>query len=237
MLFPRTILVLVLISGCFVYSGEESKTLVLIDGSVMAADGDFHIEHNMLAFRTLSGDPILLSKNLIDWSKVAYRYPDLWELAYPGEKPPKQTYFPTVKQKPVAITSESLKEFSDKNQRRFGNDNGGSGSGNPVIEVITKGESVDLKAHLDSTRFTIIDFYADWCGPCRRITPQLEAIVKEHPDKVVLKKVDIVSWNTPVARQYNISSIPYLEFYDSSGKKVASGGAGSVLNKIKKTIK
>jgi len=87
------------------------------------------------------------------------------------------------------------------------------------IEVITHGKKVDITKKLGPNRVTLIDFYADWCGPCRMISPHLELIV--HKDKeVVLRKVDIVRWNTEVCQQYQIGSVPQVWVYDKKGKLV-----------------
>lgn len=53
----------------------------------------------------------------------------------------------------------------------------------------------------------VIDFYADWCGPCKQIAPTIEALADKWQGKVRFFKVDIEE-QTEIARAYNISSIP-----------------------------
>src|ERR671936_385422 len=65
-------------------------------------------------------------------------------------------------------------------------------------QVIAHGQQVNRKQHLVRGKITIIDFYADWCGPCRMITPWLEQLTKSDPN-IVLRKIDIINWQSPVA--------------------------------------
>ena len=62
-----------------------------------------------------------------------------------------------------------------------------------------------------------MDFYADWCGPCRQLAPELEKLAKNNPD-IDLVKIDIERWGSDVAKQFNIRSIPYIRIYDGKGK-------------------
>ena len=103
----------------------------------------------------------------------------------------------------------------------------------PIIDVITHGDRVSLDDHLEPGRYVIFDFYADWCGPCRRMDPQLKALVKKYPGHVALKKVDIVKWRTPVAQQYSINSIPYVRLYDPNGKNIMSGSGYKAISYLK----
>ncbi len=56
-----------------------------------------------------------------------------------------------------------------------------------------------------------IDFYADWCGPCRMIAPIWEKLEGEYSEKVKLVKVN-VDENPGLARKFQVSSIPALKF-------------------------
>jgi thioredoxin-like negative regulator of GroEL len=89
------------------------------------------------------------------------------------------------------------------------------------IKVISRGEQVDVNQHIVLGNVTVIDFYADWCGPCRQLSPSLEQMVRNDPE-IALRKIDIVSWKTAVAQQFNIHSIPQVNVYDRSGRLVGT---------------
>ena len=93
---------------------------------------------------------------------------------------------------------------------------GVAGRGQPV-EVISHGAQVDINQHLALGNVTVVDFYADWCGPCRQLSPSLEQMARSDPE-IALRKVDIVNWRTPVARQFNLHSIPQVNVYNRGGR-------------------
>jgi len=92
--------------------------------------------------------------------------------------------------------------------------------GQPV-EVISHGAQVDINQHLAFGHVTVVDFYADWCGPCRQLLPSLEQMATNDPE-VALRKIDIVNWRTAVAQQFNIHRIPQVNVYDRSGRLVGT---------------
>src|SRR3984885_8022429 len=55
----------------------------------------------------------------------------------------------------------------------------------------------------------LVDFYADWCGPCRMMTPVLEKVADESTGKVVIAKVDIDSAKS-IAGNFQVTSVPTL---------------------------
>jgi thiol-disulfide isomerase/thioredoxin len=88
------------------------------------------------------------------------------------------------------------------------------------IEVISHGGQVDMNQHLAFGSVTVVDFYADWCGPCRRLSPSLEQMARSDPE-IALRKIDIVNWRTAVVQQFNIHSIPQVNIYNRSGQLLA----------------
>ncbi len=88
-----------------------------------------------------------------------------------------------------------------------------------VETVVANGEKADLEDHLVRGGVTVFDFYADWCGPCREIAPRLEQMAESNPS-VYLRKINIKEWNTPIAEQYEIQSIPSVWVFDKTGKLI-----------------
>jgi len=58
----------------------------------------------------------------------------------------------------------------------------------------------------------VVDFWAEWCGPCKMIAPMVEALAGEYAGKVKVGKVDTDAEQT-YAKQYNVRSIPTLLFF------------------------
>ncbi|MCG8604491.1 thioredoxin [bacterium] len=65
---------------------------------------------------------------------------------------------------------------------------------------------------LDSPKVALVDFWADWCGPCHMIAPAIEELATEFEGKATVGKLDVDD-NPRIAEQYGIRSIPSLLFF------------------------
>ena len=63
----------------------------------------------------------------------------------------------------------------------------------------------------EGSKPAIIDFYADWCGPCRRLSPVLEKLAEKYKDKIVIYKVN-TDKERELAAAFGITSLPTLVF-------------------------
>lgn len=71
---------------------------------------------------------------------------------------------------------------------------------------------------------SIVDFYATWCGPCKRLSPLLEELSREYAGKIDFYKID-VDKEPEIARAFGISSIPTLLFSPMKEDPVVTQGA------------
>ena len=67
---------------------------------------------------------------------------------------------------------------------------------------------------LDSTVPVVVDFWAAWCGPCRMVGPELEALADEYGPTVKIVKVDVDA-NSEVAARYGIRGIPTIALFEA----------------------
>jgi thioredoxin 1 len=82
---------------------------------------------------------------------------------------------------------------------------------------------------------TVVDFFADWCGPCKRIAPDLERISNVYT-MVKFVKVDVDAFED-LCRQYNVSAMPtFILFKGGVEEKRFLGGSHSTIEKIQSEL-
>lgn len=79
----------------------------------------------------------------------------------------------------------------------------------------------------------IIDFYADWCGPCKMVAPVLEKLSEEYAGKLLIYKVDTET-ESELAAVFGIQSIPTFLFIPAEGQPMIQPGAlpGNMFRKV-----
>lgn len=87
---------------------------------------------------------------------------------------------------------------------------------------------------LQSDKLVLVDFWAEWCAPCRKVSPVLEEIANEMPDKVTVVKLDIDA-NPETTRAYRVMSVPTLALF-KGGKPVYSVAGAKPKSEIIRLI-
>ncbi len=86
---------------------------------------------------------------------------------------------------------------------------------------------------LDSDKLSVIDFWAEWCGPCRAIGPVIEELAKEYNGSVNVGKVNVDN-NPQISMNYGITSIPAILFVKGGQVVDKLVGAQPKANFVKK---
>lgn len=80
------------------------------------------------------------------------------------------------------------------------------------------------KEVLKSAEPVVVDFFAEWCGPCKAMAPALDAVAKEMAGKVKVVKLD-VDQNPQVTQRYGIQAMPTLMVFKGGAKAAEQVGA------------
>ncbi len=111
----------------------------------------------------------------------------------------------------------------------------------PEPRLISFGEEVDLEDYLVTDKITIFDFYSVFCPPCRALKPYLETLHARDDDIAVVvvninrKDIRGIDWNSPVALEFQLKSIPHLVIYNEDGEVIAEGG--EAISKVDEWLK
>lgn len=106
-----------------------------------------------------------------------------------------------------------------------------------MSEVILNEKNFE-KEVLKSNLPVMVDFWAEWCGPCKVLSPIVEKLADEYSGKVKVGKVN-VDENNSLAMQYNVMSIPTLKFFKGgkvAGELIGAAPKAAVEQEIKKYL-
>ncbi len=122
---------------------------------------------------------------------------------------------------PVDDSDDAAETTDDTDSSEDLYETGGTGG---FADYYTPGAEVDIERYTVKRKITIFDFYSQYCGPCRKISPLLEQL-DDKRDDIVVVKIDInrenvrgIDWAAPVVKQYQIRSVPHFVIYDDRAK-------------------
>jgi thiol-disulfide isomerase/thioredoxin len=98
-----------------------------------------------------------------------------------------------------------------------------------AVNALDPGAELAIEDYLQKGKMNIVDFYSDYCPPCKKISPLLRELGRKRPDLAILpvdinrKGVKGIDWPSPLARQFELNSIPHFKIYDGDGNLLKEG--------------
>ena len=104
--------------------------------------------------------------------------------------------------------------------------------------MATQFDDNSAKSAIESGNPVVIDFWATWCGPCKRIAPIIDELAAEYEGKVLIGKYNVDDYDD-VSGEYGIRNIPTLLFFKGGqlvDKHVGAGTKAEIEEQIKKLL-
>ena len=93
---------------------------------------------------------------------------------------------------------------------------------------------INVKNEINSGKLVVVDLWAEWCGPCRSITPSIEELATEYERKAIIGKYNVDEENE-LSTEYGVRSIPTILFFKDgklADKQVGASPKASIKAKI-----
>jgi copper chaperone CopZ len=98
------------------------------------------------------------------------------------------------------------------------------------IRTDVSGRRAEIAKLVVPGKITIVDFYADWCGPCRVLENRIEHLMAGGRTDLAVRRLNIGKWDNELAKQatheFRLSALPYIRVYDAHGKFVTDVTGG-----------
>jgi thioredoxin 1 len=103
-----------------------------------------------------------------------------------------------------------------------------------ALDTLTLTEQTFDEEIRSSEKLVLVDFWAEWCGPCKMIAPVLDQIAADHPEKLRVAKINIDE-NLELARRFEVMSIPTLILFKNGEPQIriiGYKGKGHLLEEL-----
>ena len=91
----------------------------------------------------------------------------------------------------------------------------------------------NAKPEIESGKPVVIDFWAEWCGPCKRVAPIVDELAEEYKDRVLIGKYNVDDYSD-LSSEFNIRNIPTILFFKDGELKERNVGSISKADLAKK---
>jgi thioredoxin 1 len=136
-----------------------------------------------------------------------------------------------------AVVAWSFGGDDEEDQEGDEHDHSGADHGD-VQHAARRGKSFDRKRLHVPGKITVVDFWADWCEPCKEVTATLQELAAKYPDKLAVRMVEVPAGDAPVAQEHlgGTVHLPLVWFLDANGKKVAELHGSEVIPSLVETV-